>query len=467
MGKRSNLRITATLLLGCLAAAGLSITARAADDLGRCGEHLYGYNPMKRYVLGVEFDEKSRFAKEEDALLRGLEDAIDKTPDRPSRTFNVLVLSGGGQWGAYGAGFLHGWANLTDAHLAGVPNPEDRVRREDIDIVTGVSTGAMQTTLAFAGSLAHDVKGEAAATLRKRATEELSRSYTNPDIAKLVQKRSFSLIWKHDAMYDVTGLEAAVRKGISDYFKVYSEDTRQRAYVGLVNVDRNEFFVADLKGIGRSATIAPTGASQDAVKRACLSEIILGSAAIPVGFPPRFIDKHMFVDGGARHALFGTILLTRPRVKAKLEARNLKPYVHVIINGNQNANTYGKDRAKTENSFFPIIKASMRNVLDQLYKDAVYRNENDLKTAFGANYSSRYAFVPNSDIRNSKHAQCIATVNEQSEDVFDPTFMGCLHKIGVDHGHAQKWVKYGAVPAGGGNDDEVEEDVDENAVEEK
>lgn len=455
----------AAFLLGGVAVAFLGATAQAAEkDLGRCGEHLYGYNPMKRYVLGVEFDGKSRFAKQEDALLAGLLDAIAKTPDRPSRSFNVLVLSGGGQWGAYGAGFLHGWSNLTDAHLAGLLKPEDRIKREEIDIVTGVSTGAMQTTLAYAGSLAQDVDGKSAADIH----QELSHSYTDPNIGKLIERKVFDLIRNPNSIYAVPGLEKAVEKGINDYFNYFKRSVRQRAYVGLVDVDRNEFFVADLTGVAKSTAMAPAGTSEEAsdqLKRNCLSQLILGSAAIPIGFPPRFIDKHMFIDGGARHALFGTILLTRPQVRQKLIDEGLTPHLHVIINGNQNANTYAKTpRKRTEDSFLPIVKASMRNVLDQLYKDAIYRTENDLKSAFGTKYRSRYAFVANGDIRASQHPQCISTVAEQSEDVFDPTFMGCLHKIGVDHGHAQKWMTFDAVPVAGSGDDD---DVDEYEVDEK
>src|SRR5205085_8174489 len=48
----------------------------------------------------------------------------------PDKAVNVLVLSGGGSYGAWGAGVLKGWRDNTLA-----PRPK-------FDVVTGVSTGA-------------------------------------------------------------------------------------------------------------------------------------------------------------------------------------------------------------------------------------------------------------------------------------------------------------------------------------
>src|SRR5262249_29464022 len=55
-------------------------------------------------------------------------------PGPPRRRLDVLVLSGGGSWGAYGAGFINGWTKR--APDAGIPRPQ-------FDIVTGISTGAL------------------------------------------------------------------------------------------------------------------------------------------------------------------------------------------------------------------------------------------------------------------------------------------------------------------------------------
>src|SRR5204863_9039106 len=55
---------------------------------------------------------------------------------------NLLSLSGGGQNGAFGAGFLIGW--------------RESGRRPQFDVVGGVSTGALLATHAFLGTPADD-----------------------------------------------------------------------------------------------------------------------------------------------------------------------------------------------------------------------------------------------------------------------------------------------------------------------
>lgn len=81
--------------------------------------------------------------------LRVLDDAIgDSVVERLARravargdnTLDVLLLSGGGQMGAYGAGFLRGWHSRSSE-----PMPR-------FDLVTGVSTGALQAPFALLGT---------------------------------------------------------------------------------------------------------------------------------------------------------------------------------------------------------------------------------------------------------------------------------------------------------------------------
>lgn len=63
--------------------------------------------------------------------------------DDPNPSFNVLALSAGGEFGAYGAGFLSGWGSVGKSALPS--------RRTDIQVGTGVSTGAILATHAFLG----------------------------------------------------------------------------------------------------------------------------------------------------------------------------------------------------------------------------------------------------------------------------------------------------------------------------
>ena len=77
---------------------------------------------------------------------------------------DVLLLSGGGSVGAFGAGVLVGWSKSGT--------------RPQFDVVTGISTGALMATLAFLGPK-HDA--------------DLARAYTEIT-AKDVMKRHVSLV---------------------------------------------------------------------------------------------------------------------------------------------------------------------------------------------------------------------------------------------------------------------------------
>ena len=57
-----------------------------------------------------------------------------------NRTIDMLVVSGGGDWGAFGAGVLKGWGRV-----------KGPLARPQFDVVTGVSTGALIAPFAFLG----------------------------------------------------------------------------------------------------------------------------------------------------------------------------------------------------------------------------------------------------------------------------------------------------------------------------
>ena len=97
-----------------------------------------------------------------DKAQRALVDnAIDRMAERAiargDRTLDMLLLSGGGQHGAYGVGFLRGWlARAKDS----MPH---------FDVVTGVSTGSLQAPYALIGTA--DSLATAAALYREAATQ--------------------------------------------------------------------------------------------------------------------------------------------------------------------------------------------------------------------------------------------------------------------------------------------------------
>ena len=73
----------------------------------------------------------------------------------PQATIDFLILSGGGDWGAFGAGVLKGWGRVTG-----------EMARPQFDVVTGVSTGALIAPFAFLGD--------------DESIERIVRLYRNP-----------------------------------------------------------------------------------------------------------------------------------------------------------------------------------------------------------------------------------------------------------------------------------------------
>lgn len=81
------------------------------------------------------------------------------TVDRYGRPKSVLVLSGGSLHGAFGAGLFYGW--MKSAQSGGEPIPE-------YDLITGVSTGALQSTFVFLESSSDE-------KIRQTATEKTEK----------------------------------------------------------------------------------------------------------------------------------------------------------------------------------------------------------------------------------------------------------------------------------------------------
>lgn len=66
---------------------------------------------------------------------------LESDADGPGAVYDILILSGGGDYGAFGAGFLEGWGRVQEHGLT----------RPRFDLVTGVSTGALIAPFAFVG----------------------------------------------------------------------------------------------------------------------------------------------------------------------------------------------------------------------------------------------------------------------------------------------------------------------------
>src|SRR6185437_7300394 len=107
----------------------------------------------------------------------------------PRATIDLLIISGGGDWGAFGAGVLKGWG-----HVKG------ELARPQFDAVTGVSTGALIAPFAFLGD--------------DDAVERIVRLYRNPK-PDWTRSRGLVFFWpSNQSFFALPGLEREMRESL-------------------------------------------------------------------------------------------------------------------------------------------------------------------------------------------------------------------------------------------------------------
>ena len=184
---------------------------------------------------------------------------------RGDRTLDILLLSGGGQNGAYGAGFLRGWKSRGDA-----PMPR-------FDVVTGVSTGALQAPFALLGNTA---ALDTLSALYLRAADRIA-----PTIDWFFWLRRTGGLVKTDR-YRAT-IRSVLDDKMADSMRAAFRDNRQ-FLVGTTDFDLATGHVWDL-----SRELDTSAASLTRIR-----EIFYASTAIPGIFPPTTLDGHVHGDGG-------------------------------------------------------------------------------------------------------------------------------------------------------------------------
>jgi predicted acylesterase/phospholipase RssA len=189
-----------------------------------------------------------------------------------------LAISGGGDNGAYGSGFLNGWT------ASG--------KRPEFKLVTGVSTGALIAPFAFLGPKYDYV---------------LERVYTQTSQKDIFKKRGLlkgALFG--DAMADTAPLAKIIASYVNQQLldEIATEYDKGRVLlIGTGNLDSLEPVIWNMTAIA---------ASKDTRSIELFRNVLLASASIPGAFPPVMIDvnvggtryQEMHVDGGTMAQVF-------------------------------------------------------------------------------------------------------------------------------------------------------------------
>jgi hypothetical protein len=187
---------------------------------------------------------------------------------------DILILSGGGDWGAFGAGVLKGWGRASGP-----------LARPQFDVVTGVSTGALIAPFAFIGD--------------EQSIDHIVKLYRNPRPDWFRPRNILSFLTGGASYGDIPGLEKDINGALDDTMMRRLVDAGKGGR--MLGVSTSNLDLGDVRGwdlVAEAKRALETG-QPDRVHR-----ILLASSAIPGAFPPRMIDGSLYVDG----SLTGNIL---------------------------------------------------------------------------------------------------------------------------------------------------------------
>lgn len=218
-------------------------------------------------------------------LDAGIEAAIRPVTDRPvidrpvadretaPRGRHYLLLSGGGQWGAFGSQFL------AERHRQGQLPP--------FRIITGVSTGGLQALFLGVGT--------------DQAFDALVSAYTPDREADIVDRHPQ---WQAAIRGSIAGLKPLKRRieqrlcpdtARPCLIDALAQSGKQ-ILIGFVEADSGSFYYVDAVRVARLPDRAQA--------RACLTAAALASAAMPVFFQQVRINGVTYYDGGVRQSVF-------------------------------------------------------------------------------------------------------------------------------------------------------------------
>lgn len=246
-------------------------------------------------------------------------------------TVNWLMISGGGEDGAYGAGVMVG---LTKTG-----------KRPDFDMVSGVSTGALMAPFVFLGS-AYD--------------KELRSIYTEISRDQIFEVVGLRGIVGGAAAASSAPLRQTMEKKVTERMldQIAAEHKKgRRLYVVTTNLDAQRPVVWDMGAI--AATPSPK-------RRELFLDVLQASAAIPGVFPPVFITakadgetfKEMHVDGGSTMQVLTlpTTIQSKTDRRASLDKR--KRAVYILMN-----NTMQPRFEQTKSRTFSIAGRSLSTII--------------------------------------------------------------------------------------------------------
>ena len=306
----------------------------------------------------------------------------------------ILSLSGGGENGAFGAGLLNGWTTSGN--------------RPEFDIVTGISTGALQAPFAFLGK-EYDASLEAYSAIR-------------PD--DVFRKHSvLTILNDRDAVADFTPLNNLIAHlfGETELKAVAREYTRGRLlFIGTTNLEAQQLVIWNMGAIAASG-------HPDALN--IFRKVMIASASIPGAVPPVYFDveadgkkyDEMHVDGGVMTQVFGVPLLIYEADAWRKAGYTVTGRVYVIRNSHLDP-----EWEIVEPRLVKIGGRSMSTLIKTQGLGDIYR-------AYANSNNAGFDF---------NHIAIPRNFNTIAKEPFDPEYMKALYDFGFEIARqGLKWNK--------------------------
>jgi predicted acylesterase/phospholipase RssA len=311
---------------------------------------------------------------------------------------SYLAISGGGANGAFGAGLLVGWTE------AGT--------RPEFTVVTGISTGALIAPFAFLGP-SYDTK--------------LREIYTKYSTRDLIRKHNILTILTGNAVVTTEPLESLLEKYYDNRMmeSIAAEHRKGRTlFIGTTDLDAGRPVIWNIGSIA---------ASGDPRALELIHKVIMASSAIPVVFPPVFIEveasglryDEMHVDGGTTSQVFlYPAGLNWRLIAEKLDVRGT-PIVYLIRNA--------------------FLEPEREAVIPKLSSIAG-RSIGSLIRTQGIGDMYRIYVSAKRDGMDYKLAYIPSSFREKPAEIFDPEYMVKLFDLG--YGLAKSGYAWDKAPPG-------------------
>ena len=340
-----------------------------------------------------------------------------------------LVLSGGGQHGSFGSGFLKGM--------------QDGGTFPRYDVVTGVSTGALQATFALLGrespptdrtlNVSDDFPANANARPRTNL-DDLVAGYTITREATLYNEKGTNGIIRKAAKGNLEPLTVRLDRLITEETlkavkAAYDNGRGRRLFVALLNYESGNTEIVDM-----TALADRLDGTNFAQIQHCYNQVLLAASSEPIGAPPVVIDRKLYFDAGLRYGVFLKQFLGDVGAIAKIAARlrgtpsaSPAPAIQtdIIVNGDLNVDPSG-DKFAIKFSALDIAGRGRKILVNQVYRFSV----SEVIKPRGTEHNVRFASIRVSEINAGPPAPGAT---------FDPAYMARMIALGKQRGSSGDW----------------------------